>query len=490
MENTSEYILKVSNLTVELQNQIILEHLNFKVKRGSALAIVGPNGAGKTMLFKTLLNLIPHSGKVEWAEDVRIGYVPQYVSVKDVPISVKEFLSYQKGADVDAALTAVKLESEEFQNKTLSVLSGGQLRRVLIAWALVDNPNVLLFDEPTVGVDVGGEESVFFTLRELKQKRNITLLLITHDIHLVKEYTDELLGLNKCVTFFGDSQQIAEPSLQQKNIRRDRLPRRNIAMSESLVFSLIVGASVGLAAGYLGSIMVLEKMALVGDAMSHVALPGLALGVLIGFTPLLGGFLFLFVSAIVIWHIGRVTKLSFETLVGAAFTLALAVGILLFRNLDELEAALFGNIAQVDLMSAVAAVAISVVVIFLTRFIYRRVVLSLISEELATSKGISVAKTNLLYLLLVSATVAIGIQITGTLLVGFLVVTPAAAARIVSGNLTRYVYLSAIFGAISAISGILLSGYLNVLPGPLVVISGVIIFAAVLLFRWRKKIQS
>ncbi len=216
MENTSEYILKVSNLTVEMQNQTILEHLNFKVKRGSALAIVGPNGAGKTMLFRTLLNLIPHSGNVEWAEDVRIGYVPQNVSVKDVPISVKEFLSYKKGVDLDAALTAVKLDSKEFLNKTLSVLSGGQLRRVLIAWALVDNPNVLLFDEPTVGVDVGGEESVFFTLRELKQKRNITLLLITHDIHLVKEYTDELLGLNKCVTFFGDSQQIAEPSLQQK----------------------------------------------------------------------------------------------------------------------------------------------------------------------------------------------------------------------------------------------------------------------------------
>jgi len=261
-------------------------------------------------------------------------------------------------------------------------------------------------------------------------------------------------------------------------------------MSESIIFSLVVGASVGLAAGYLGSIMVLEKMALVGDAMSHVALPGLALGVLLGFNPLLGGFLFLFVSAILIWHVGRVTKLSFETLVGAAFTLSLAIGILLFKNLDSLEAALFGDIAQVNLVSAVVAVAVSVVVIFLTRFIYKNVVLGLISEELATSKGISIAKTNLLYLLLVSATVAIGIQITGTLLVGFLVVTPAAAARIVSGNLSRYLKLSALFGGISAVAGVLLSGYLSVLPGPLVVISGVVIFIVVLLIRWRKKLQA
>jgi len=261
-------------------------------------------------------------------------------------------------------------------------------------------------------------------------------------------------------------------------------------MSESLIFSLIVGASVGLAAGYLGSIMVLEKMALVGDAMSHVALPGLALGVLLGFNPLLGGFLFLFVSAILIWHISRVTKLSFETLVGAAFTLALAIGILLFKNLDALEAALFGDIAQVTVLSAGIAIAVSVAVIVLTRLIYKKIVLGLISEELAISKGISIAKTNLLYLLLVSVTVAIGIQITGTLLVGFLVVTPAAASRIISSNMSRYLALSATFGAISAISGVLLSGYFNVLPGPLVVISGVVIFVIVLLIRWRKKIES
>ena len=262
-------------------------------------------------------------------------------------------------------------------------------------------------------------------------------------------------------------------------------------MSEALVFSLIVGAAVGLSAGYLGSIMVLEKMALVGDALSHVALPGLALGVLFGFNPLVGGFAFLFVSAVLIWHLGRVTKLSFETLVGATFTLALAIGILLFGdNLDALEEALFGDITAVGVTEAFVAVVISLVVISLTRIIYRKIVLGLISEELATSKGISVARTNLLYLLLVSLTVAIGIQITGTLLVGFLVVTPAAAAKIVSTNLSRYLTLSAIFGLLSAVSGILMASYFNVVPGPLVVISGIIIFVVAIIIRRRLKITS
>jgi len=249
---------------------------------------------------------------------------------------------------------------------------------------------------------------------------------------------------------------------------------------------LVVGIAVGISAGYIGSIMVLEKMALVGDALSHVALPGVAIGLLLNFNPFVGAFAFLFISAVIIWQLQRVTKLSFETLVGAVFTLALAIGILLVPEVDLLEA-LFGDITKVGLIDAMAAIVVSIVVIALTRVIYRKIVLSLISEELAASKGINVARTNLLFLLLVSLTVAIGIMITGTLLVGFLVVTPAAAARTISGNLSRYVKLSAAFGAIASVAGILLSDFFNILPGPLVVFSGVAIFAAVIVVRWRMK---
>ncbi len=257
-------------------------------------------------------------------------------------------------------------------------------------------------------------------------------------------------------------------------------------MAEPLVYSLVVGIAVGISAGYIGSIMVLERMALVGDALSHVALPGVAIGLLLNFNPFVGAFAFLFISAVIIWQLQRVTKLSFETLVGAVFTLALAIGILLVPEVDLLEA-LFGDITKVGLIDAMAAIVVSIVVIALTRVIYRKIVLSLISEELAASKGINVARTNLLFLLLVSLTVAIGIMITGTLLVGFLVVTPAAAARTISGNLSRYVKLSAAFGAIASVAGILLSDFFNILPGPLVVFSGVAIFAAVIVVRWRMK---
>ncbi len=243
----------------------------------------------------------------------------------------------------------------------------------------------------------------------------------------------------------------------------------------------------GVSAGYLGSLMVLKKMALVGDAMSHVALLGLALGILLQFPAFLGAFGVLFVSAIIIWHLGRVTKLSFETIVGAIFTLALAIGIYLIHDRLELLESLFGDITSVTLLDTIIAVVISVVAIVLTRMIYQRLVLAMISEDLAVSKGISVSKTDLLYLLLVSMVVAIGIKIVGGLLVGFLVAVPAASAKNVSPNLLRYALMSSVFGAVSASSGVLLANYLNVLSGPMVVFSGMAIFVASVLFKWRSK---
>jgi len=257
-------------------------------------------------------------------------------------------------------------------------------------------------------------------------------------------------------------------------------------LAEALALSLLIGISVGVSAGYLGSLMILEKMALVGDALSHVALPGLALGILFHFNPFFGAFAFLFVSAVIIWYLGRVTKLSFETIVGAMFTLALAIGILIIPEPDLLEA-LFGDITKVTILETMAAVVISVVAVLLTRMIYRKLVLGMISEELAVSKGIDVSKINLLYLLLVSLVVAVGIKIVGTLLVGFLVIVPAAAAKNVSADLFRYAVLSASFGTISIVSGILFSNYLNLSTGPLVVFSGITIFLVTVFAKWKAK---
>jgi zinc transport system ATP-binding protein len=216
-DKNAEYILNVSNLTVEISNQPILNNVDFKIKRGVTLAIVGPNGAGKTTLFRALMNLVPYSGKVKWNGKVKIGYVPQILSVRDIPISVKEFLMFknESAQDINAVLAAVGLNSEEVVDKSLATLSGGQMRRVLIAWAIVDKPDVLLFDEPTSGVDLDSEEAIYGMLRSLTAKNDITLLLISHDLHIVREYSDYALALNKCMVFFGESKDVMDPATQK-----------------------------------------------------------------------------------------------------------------------------------------------------------------------------------------------------------------------------------------------------------------------------------
>jgi zinc transport system ATP-binding protein len=217
MSATEDYLLRVSDLNVKLQNQTILNNISFRVKKGTTLAILGPNGAGKSVLFRALLNLLPHSGNVKWAEKVKIGYVPQNVAVSDIPLSMKEFLTIEKSEiDAENALSLVRLYDKTILNKRLGTLSGGELRRVLIAWALIDEPDILLLDEPTIGVDVGSEEPIFMMLNDIKKNKKITILLITHDIHIVREYTDYLLALNKCVTFFGKSEEIANLETQKR----------------------------------------------------------------------------------------------------------------------------------------------------------------------------------------------------------------------------------------------------------------------------------
>jgi len=254
-------------------------------------------------------------------------------------------------------------------------------------------------------------------------------------------------------------------------------------MVDISLFSLTIGVFVGLSAGYLGSLMVLKRMALVGDALSHVALPGLALGILFNFSPFIGAFAFLFGCALIVWHVERITKLSVETIIGAMFTLALAIGILIIPEPDLLEA-LFGDITKVTFLDTIIAVVVAVLAILSTRLIYKKMILGMISEELAISSGINVARMNLVYLLLVSLVVAIGIKIAGSLLVGFLVIVPAATAKNTSSSLFRYATLSSAFGAVSSSAGVLLSSYLILPSGPLVVLSGIAIFVASVVVRW------
>ena len=213
-----QIILKVENMNVGFDNDKILTDLSFNVNKGDVLAIVGPNGAGKSVLFRALLGLIPHSGTMEWVKDLKISYVPQKISIdRELPLSVGEFLKFKKKSINEIVDTLNLLGIMTDKNKhhseyhlqehilkqRLGWLSGGQLQRVLIAWALLDNPDVLLFDEPTSGIDVGGEETIYGMLKKLHTERKLTMLLISHDLNIVYKYANNVLCLNKEMICYG-----------------------------------------------------------------------------------------------------------------------------------------------------------------------------------------------------------------------------------------------------------------------------------------------
>lgn len=211
----TDEMLTVKDLSVIKNGHTILNNVNFNIDVGDTLAIIGPNGAGKTTLFKAILGLIDYTGTVKWKDGVKIGYVPQKLYVEnDLPLTTREFLNLKDNSftNIKKALFSVGLNdrdqyTDNFEkhilNSRMGDLSGGELQRVLIAWSLLGNPSVLLFDEPTSGVDVVGEKTVYAMLDFLKQKHNLTILLISHELDIVEKHTNKVLCLNKENVCFG-----------------------------------------------------------------------------------------------------------------------------------------------------------------------------------------------------------------------------------------------------------------------------------------------
>ena len=223
-------------------------------------------------------------------------------------------------------------------------------------------------------------------------------------------------------------------------------------------------------------------MSLVGDALSHVALPGIAIALLIGTNPFFGAFVALFLAVIGIWALEQKTELPPETLVGIFFTVSLSLGLLLTPEPELLEA-LFGDISKIGMFDLLITLILVAVIFIAMKSISSKLMMGIISKDLTKSMGIKLNRVNLIFLVMVSVIVALGLKVAGTLLMGSLVIIPAAAAKNISVNLSRFTVISSAFGAISALVGILIANQYGIQPGPIVVLTGGFVFLISLLFK-------
>lgn len=253
-------------------------------------------------------------------------------------------------------------------------------------------------------------------------------------------------------------------------------------MNTNIIFLLLVGVLVGASSGYLGSFMVLKRMSLVGDALSHVALPGIAIALTFGINPMLGAVISLAIATVSIWYMSEHSQVYPEALVGVFFTASLSLGLILTPEPELLEA-LFGNIDKIGLTDGLIAILGSLVIFVVTAVTSRKLLLGVVSEDLAKSQGIDTSKINLIYLLLVGLVVALGVKFLGTLLTGAMVIIPAATAKNFAGSIKQFQLLSVFFGVLSSILGILVARTFGISSGPAVVITSVVLFVGSYIFK-------
>ncbi|MEK9154869.1 MAG: metal ABC transporter permease [Patescibacteria group bacterium] len=249
-----------------------------------------------------------------------------------------------------------------------------------------------------------------------------------------------------------------------------------------MIQMMLVAISIAAAASLLGSFAILKRMALVGDALSHVALPGLALALIFNFSPFLGAMVFLIAATLGIWFLEYQSRLPIETIVGVFFAASLALGTLITPNHELLEA-LLGNITNLSQNEALASIILSLFLIVLLIMFRKKLALNMVSQEMAQSIGIKNKRLELIYLLIFALAVALGIKFVGALLMGSLVIIPAASAKNIAKSLRSFMSISVIFGVFSSALGVYVSYLYNLPPGPIFILISTAIFIISLIAR-------
>lgn len=213
---SSSPLLTLDNVRLAFQGDAVLDGVSLSLQAGQITTLIGPNGAGKTTLVRIVLGLLqPQSGQLQRRADLRIGYMPQKLHLDNtLPLTVKRFLQLARGArkqDLNASLQQVG--AEHLLNHPMHGLSGGETQRVLLARALLQQPELLVLDEPVQGVDVNGQVELYALIARIRKQLGCAVLMVSHDLHLVMADTDQVICLNKHVCCSGSPAQVSsDPS--------------------------------------------------------------------------------------------------------------------------------------------------------------------------------------------------------------------------------------------------------------------------------------
>lgn len=234
------------------------------------------------------------------------------------------------------------------------------------------------------------------------------------------------------------------------------------------IYFVILALVAAIATGLVGAFALMKRMTLAADALSHVALPGLGIAILWGINPLIGGATALLIGSLMVWQLEKKSGLATETAVGVVFSASLAIGALVTPSEDLIEA-LFGNFSPISFKSFLLGFFVALTIILFILKFRNQLTIATFSPELALTSGIKLNQLNLAYLLIFTATIVLGLRFLGALLVGSLVIIPAAISRQFAHQLKSFLWGSAIASMLSVFVGMMFARYYYLQFGPTVV---------------------
>lgn len=208
--------IEARGISLNIQGKQILDHVDLNVNKGEIVTLIGPNGAGKSTLVRVILGLVrPDKGRITLAPKTRIGYMPQRLAIDPVlPLTVRRFLTLaQRCGDSKLIDILAEVGAENLLESPMQSLSGGETQRILLARAMLRDPDLLILDEPVQGVDVGGQEELYRLIGTIRKRHGCGILMVSHDLHIVMSATDQVVCLNKHVCCSGHPDSVrANPS--------------------------------------------------------------------------------------------------------------------------------------------------------------------------------------------------------------------------------------------------------------------------------------
>ena len=205
-------LIEATNLSVRYGRNTVLKNIHLSINKGEIVTIVGPNGSGKTTFFKAIIGTAPISeGKVELKPHLKMGYVPQHLNIdRSLPLTVERFLNLARKKDDKSLEKAIEIVgTSNLLNHQITSLSGGQMQRVLLAKALINEPEILLLDEATRGLDQPGAAWFYQKIEKIRETTGCAIFMISHDLHVVMGTSDRVICLNGHICCQGPPQSVA-----------------------------------------------------------------------------------------------------------------------------------------------------------------------------------------------------------------------------------------------------------------------------------------